>query len=62
VDCSAKYAVRPIPCAITLHLSGAIKDGFHRKQFADADDDDAITVAVKKWILETDSAFYRRGM
>jgi hypothetical protein len=42
-----------------FHLFGLMKDGFRGKYFTD---DDAVIVAVKRWHLEADRNFYKRGM
>jgi hypothetical protein len=36
-----------------------MKEGLHGKHFTD---DDAVILAVKKWLLEADRNFYERGM
>jgi hypothetical protein len=42
-----------------FHLFGPMKDGLCGKHFAD---DSAVIVAIKKWLLDTNSNFYKRGM
>jgi hypothetical protein len=41
-----------------FHLFCQMKDGLRGKHFTD---DDAVIVAVKKWLLEADRNFYERG-
>jgi histone-lysine N-methyltransferase SETMAR len=41
-----------------LHLFHPVKDGLHGKYFTN---DDTVTVAMKKWLLEADTNSYERG-
>lgn len=42
-----------------FNVFGPMSDGLHGKHFAD---DDAVSVANKKWLLEDESKFCERGM